>query len=187
MENIHDVPTALSECDTLKTGEYTKDVTDCYRGVFSENADVVIADGGKTSDLLAFCSSLEERLQVYCAMELNGLHVGHGASAADIEKGFAQCVEDAYADVIKEGCIRSVTWVITDNILSAQHDLTPSAFVQTLPDSLRLVYIEATYGSFLKTAAYRKDLSFDSFCSLLSDPGDKDFCHSLPTRMSGGA
>jgi len=183
MENAHDVALALEECDKLKTGENTPTVVDCYRGVFSENADAVAQRKEPPSALLSFCSSLEEPLQAYCAMELNGFQIVPESSAEDIEKSFAICVEGNYADVIKEGCIRSLSWVATDALLSKSDYLTPSPFVQTLPSNLKAVYIDATYGSFRKTAAYKESLVFNDFCEQFNHAEDVQYCKESPVRL----
>ncbi len=188
MENNQEPVAALRECDILKTDNgFVTDVTNCYRGVFSENADYMgLQDGMTAADLLSFCSSLDEKYQTYCAMELNGLHVGHTAEGqVDADTAFKNCMEGDYSDIIKEGCIQSLSWVVTDHMLSTEGMVfAPSPYIQTLPEDLRRMYLKGTHGSFVKTAAYRSDVSFTDFCNQLTDTADREYCLNLPIEYA---
>lgn len=179
MEVAQSPQEALEQCDRIKTDE-SIDVSDCYRGVYSEYADTAHRLGKDNAYLLSFCSDQPGVMQAYCAEELNGLEIPASATEAQIEAALRTCVDEAYARVIQLGCVRSVASIATDRILG--HDnrvIMPSEFVFTLAQDFRRTYIEATRGSFVKTKVYDESRSLDAFCDAFPESEDRTYCHSV--------
>ncbi len=179
MERTHDTKEALAQCDLLLTDELVPDPSNCYRGVFSENANYMRTQGNNNRDLLLFCNSLEHDLQKYCAEELNGLEMPRTATEYEIALALEECLQSEYAYLIQAGCVRSVAGVATDHILGQEgRELHLSPVILMLASDMQHVYMTSVYGALIKSAPYR-DISFETFCEGFSEK-EKESCLSLP-------
>lgn len=163
MENTRNPLEAVKQCDKLKV-DTTVSAFDCYRGVFSENADSIIKSGKPSSELLMFCSHLEGDLQKACAQEINGFALPPNATQKDVSDALSQCINGTYPEIIQIGCVQSVAGVATDRLLGQGIELIPPDIVFTFSDVLIKEYISSTYGAFIKTSAYNAHASLKIFC-----------------------
>lgn len=175
MENTRNMHEALGQCDLLTFDEYT-DARHCYRGVFSEHANMLHETGASGERILAACNNLEGTLQYECAMEVNGLEINHSATGAEIERVLRICVENDYAFDVKRGCVRSVAWVAVDHIVGNQEVVLPPAYLMQLPEPLIREYIDAAFGTFAKIKPYVKD-TLEPFCMAFVGTS-KEFCNA---------
>jgi hypothetical protein len=179
MENTRDPDEALAQCDMLKTDDVVSDVYSCYQGVFSEHANYLRASGKGDAQLLTYCGSLTLNLQQYCAAELNGLDLPPDASLSEVEEKLHSCVDGAYSDIIKQGCIRSVAGVAVDRLLGQGEEITVLPFVLTLPIDLQHEYISSTIWAFGKTAAHNDRFTLSGFCASFEQRESRDHCRAL--------
>lgn len=183
MEDTRDAESALAQCDLLKTeGEITP--INCYRGVFSENADYMRRQGEGSEYLLSFCSTLSEDMQQYCAMELNGLDLSIDATLDDVNAALTLCVGTDVSPAVQVGCVRSVGGIALDRFLGNGGTITPPPIVATFSEPLVEAYIEETYIAFYKNNLQTNGLySLGAFCDGFDDEAQHSLCLSLGDKQ----
>lgn len=191
MKQAFDAPRALALCNTLDGGP-TDDVSDCYKGVFSEYTNLIGGTDGETgytfsggpplelaSTPMDVCSSLPLAYQVHCALELNGYQISESSTPEDIEKKLRGCIMPKYASQIQKACVQSVAAVAAQHELPKQTTLTPPAFAFQLSPELRRSYIAGAgteMNEFLRNGS-AKDTK--AFCEKWQDAGDRDYCKQV--------
>ncbi len=179
MEITRTVPEALAQCEFLKTDEEMQTVEHCYRGVYSENANLMMQSGNTPEDLFAYCSAQEGVMQEFCAQELNGLELPADVSNEGVGEYVLVCMNPEYGEAIQRGCLRSVAGVAMDRVVGQGITPVPASVIFDLPQEHMRDYIHASYGAFIKSSAYDPSLTFEPFCSSFADPETQEYCKGL--------
>jgi hypothetical protein len=180
MENTDDVTSALRECDTLITDpNLVPNVSNCYRGVFSENVNYLMADGKSSADLLQFCMDLSEEFHDECAEELNGFNLTPESSGAEIEKAMRMCGEGNYSYVLTKGCMQSLGGVITDLLLTQNQEIIMPTWALSFSVVAQMGFIDGTVGALRKNKTEKSRVGLQSFCASL-DTLKKEYCLAQP-------
>ncbi len=179
MEITRNVPDALEQCEFLKTDAEMVTVEHCYRGVYSENANLMMQSGKTALDLFAYCSAQEGVQQEFCAQELNGLELPADVTNEGVGEYVGVCMNPEYGEAIQRGCLRSVAGVAMDRLLGQGITPIPPTAILAVPEDHMRDYIHASYGAFIKSLAYDPTLTFEPFCSSFA-PGDtQKYCRDL--------
>lgn len=190
-----DVEKALSACDLLFEGGPKEDVSDCYKGAFSELTNLIGGVDGETGYELTsgppltidtspmdFCAKLKGAHQIPCALELNGYQISPSSTLEQIEKRLVGCVDSKYSIQLQAACLQSIAAVSAQHILPKQTTIIPSSFTLTLPSNLKKAYltgIAAEMSQFIKNGV-EKD--WQTFCN--SFKADAQFCYQLFAKRS---
>lgn len=167
------------------------DMSDCYRGVFSEFTNDINGIDGETGlrfsgeppmhlDRLPldFCASLAESYQIPCAFELSGhmMTVANG----DGEAALRGCLESGPPGQLRVECLRSVSAVIAQQELSSRKDaVTVRPFIFDLSDPFRQAYIRGAMVEFSSARVSGSDKDWVSFCSAFPKSDDRAYCASF--------
>lgn len=182
-----DIEKALSSCDSLFERGPKEDVSDCYKGVFSELTNLIGGVDGETgyglkgsppltinASPMDFCSQLKDVHQIPCALELNGYQLSPSSTHEQIEKRLKGCVDNKYHIKLQAACVQSIAAVSAQHVLPRQSTITPPSFILTLPSELRRAYITGTLvemGAFIKNGV-EKD--WQTFCRSLQSVNESN-------------
>lgn len=192
MQNSSDLNESLINCDRLQEGP-TRDLSNCYRGVFSEYAfqvDGVDGDTGQpfpggpkiklpTPNPLDFCQTLEEKTYDACASQLGRLIF----NVAKSDNIFEECVQSSYSSTIQIACVRIVSAVIAQRELTQTDTVNVPSYILTLSDGLRMAYIEGIAGEAQAFVNSGVTKNWQPICSSFSESQDIQRC----TRLFGGS
>lgn len=187
----YDIPKTLALCDALRDGPET-DLSNCYRGTFSELGNIIIGVDGHTGlpvdkvgveglnpdNPYLYCQQLEERHQSSCKSQLTKLFTNN----VPIEDWIGMCTNQAFDEVSQKICVNITAGVFVRETLSFQKTTTLPETVLDLPKSLRNIAIlgsaEAFSGYFADNDNIEKD--WQSFCdtSFIKDD-DKAYCTTV--------
>jgi hypothetical protein len=181
MENTRDVLLALRECDTLITDPaLVPDVSNCYRGVFSENVNYLTASGKSSSDLLQSCMNLPTLFHKECAEELNGFNLTPDSTRAEMDEAIRTCAEGNYSEVLTKGCMKSLGGVVTDLLLSRNEEILMPTWALSYTDHAQIGFIDGTVGALRKNKTEKSRAGLVTFCASLDTETKKEYCLSQP-------
>lgn len=184
----YDVPKSLALCDSLAGGP-EDDLTNCYRGVFSEVGNVIVGYDGHTGlaiekltidgldpeDPFAYCMTLEERHQSSCKSQL----VKVLTMELDLDDWLTACQDPKLDHHTKEICINIVSGVYMRHELSFKDSATLPALINEFPQDLRRI---AMLGALETVSGYYSDgaeKDWRPFCNAFTDPDDVAYCIPL--------
>lgn len=191
MKETMDTKKALDLCDTLDQGP-VKSVTDCYSGVFSELTNIVGGLDGETgynlgsvplqlqlqTSPIEFCSTLEEKHQIPCALELTGYQNATHSSPEALEQSLLKCVDKKYKEKLQAACLQSVAAVSTQHYLPNQKTMTPPKAILALSPNLQKAYILGAGGEMSEFIKNGQEKDWHAFCGSFSTE-QNSFCLQL--------
>ncbi len=187
-----DIHKSLALCDGLY-GEPERDLSNCYRGVFSEIGNLVTGYDGHTGlsidveqipDLnpekpYAYCEMFDQKYQSSCKSQLTKIVT----KDLPIEEWGNACTDASFGKQSKEICVNITSGVYVRQQLSFQN-------TTSLPKSIDLLDFEtqkiAVLGSAEAFSGYFSDgaqKDWKSFCSSFTNPDIVSYCNAVFTEM----
>jgi len=184
-----DVLGSLQGCDNL-IEPTAKDLSECYKGVFSESAFRIQGVDGDTglpisgsppialtsTGPLDICQSLPEKYQESCGLQLSRVVAG-----SDIENSLSECLKGSYAINLRAACVQNMSAIFAQRgLFQADIVLVPKV-VHSLGSSLRRAYMRGALGEFraFEQSGHAKDWTV--FCKSFPAPDDQAYCKELPS------
>ena len=189
MRESYDIEYSLNGCDSLAGGP-EQDLTDCYRGVFSEYANGALRyDGdsglslpGKPPITLNFerpyeiCFKLAEIHQASCVSQLTKIF--HETSVG-LDDALQKCIEEMYEPWVQKICVRILSGMYAQIFLSEENMVLPTVSFSSLPNELQQAYIEGIAEAFRAFDLSNLEKDWKSWCESFEEKQDKDFCKSF--------
>lgn len=181
----NDIPKSLAMCDSLEGGS-EPDLTNCYRGVFSQLGNSIIGVDGHTGlsvDRIsvigldtkkpyAYCEKLETKYQSSCKSQLLKVLT----QDVKFEDWLAVCLDPTFDYNSQEICTNINAGVYTRATLSFSDTTKLPDAINEFPEGLRKIAIlgslEAFSGYF--TDGSQKD--WKSFCASFKEIDDQKYC-----------
>lgn len=179
---------ALDFCDSLAGGP-EPNLSDCYRGVFSEYANLASSYDGDTGRVIPgeplvkldlenpypFCGSFAEHYRESCYSQLTKLHF----RTDDIEGSFRKCLNADYDSKMQATCVRIVAGLYAEHALSHQNTLFTPPLVHEFPQALRKAYLSGAKLAFIsfRISGLKKD--WRAPCDSFRLEADRSFCYQL--------
>lgn len=188
MRITHNAQASLDFCDALAGGPET-DLSDCYRGVFSEYGFMALNIDGDTGERISdtppikvdlerpfkICYSFQKKYRQSCFSQLTKIIF----KGADIEGSFKKCLYPEYEKELQETCVRIVGAIYSEKILSTSDTVKTPEFIITLPGNLRQSYLSGIRLAFLTYFESRVQKDWLTVCESFPDLNDQEFCHTL--------
>lgn len=189
----YDVPKSLALCDALENDAIENDLTNCYRGVFSEVGNIVTGHDGHTGleidsipidglnekDPYTYCEKLSPRHRSSCKSQLTKV----ATMDLNIEDWLTTCKDSQLSQSSRDICININTGVYVRHRLSfATTTLLPSHIYDFTPDEQKI----AILGSAEAFAGYLSDgaeKDWRSFCNSIEFASTKKYCFEIFNRM----
>jgi hypothetical protein len=188
----NDIPKALALCDALY-GEPEKDVTNCYRGIFSELGNGVVGYDGHTGiagekltlegldveNPYEYCEQLEEKYQPSCKSQFTKIAI----TELHPDKWIDTCAKPGLSTATVDICLSGVAGVYVRHHLSFADTTQLPDSIYSFPIAQQKVGIlgaaEAFAGYFHDNAM--KD--WESFCNGIKVEETKAYCTEIFTRV----
>lgn len=188
----YDVPKSLALCDALEGGPES-DLTNCYRGVFSEVGNVVVGYDGHTGleaekldipgleveNPYKYCESLDEKYQSSCKSQFTKIVV----NGVPFEKWTALCAKPGLSESSINVCVNSTTGVYVRQMLSFENTTTLPEALYDLPLEQQKVGILGSAEAFAGYYNDNEDKDWRSFCNAIPVAETKSYCIEVFTRM----
>lgn len=180
----YDVPKALALCDSLAGGP-EDDLTNCYRGIFSEVGNVVVGYDGHTGlgidtipiagldpkDPFSYCNTFETKHRSSCKSQLMKIFL-----TGDTSTWFDSCLNKALDTQTRNICVNIASGVLVRGELSFEDTVI-------LPKTINLFDIDtqkvAVLGSAEAFSGYFNDNStkdWHTFCTSFTNSKVKEYC-----------
>lgn len=186
LENRMDVSLALQQCDALAGGP-EPNLSNCYRGVFSQYGSAALGYDGDTGlplsskplvaidfkKPLLFCDTFEEKYHNSCYSQLTKIHASQGNSIEDLTKG---CLVPTYTREAKLICIQIVAGVSARSQLNNKETVSPESFILALASDFHQSYIDGALDGFLSHAQSGKKKDWKTFCNAFPQESDREYC-----------
>jgi hypothetical protein len=184
----YDVQKGLDLCDSLAGGP-EDDLSNCYRGIFSEVGNVAIGFDGHTglqvekiiipgltpSKPFDYCFTFEPRYQSSCQSQLLKLIF----DAVDREKWLDICLDPSFSQHSKEICTNIISGVYMRSKLSFEDSAVLPSVINTFPEDLQKI---SMLGALETIMGYLSDgaiKDWKPFCDTYTDPGMSEYCAEL--------
>src|SRR3989344_194825 len=191
MRQTLDATKAIALCNTLQSDPFS-DVSDCYNGIFSEYTNLAGGVDGETgllysegpiivlkSNPMEICESFPEKVQIQCALELNGYGISESSRLEDIERALRRCNEGPYKIELKKACMSSVSAVGAQHELPGKSTLIFQPFVLTISPELRKSYIEGAATEMKQFILNGVMKDWQLFCNNFPDSDDRALCFGI--------
>lgn len=172
----YDVPKALALCDSLMGGP-EDDLSNCYRGIFSEVGNVAVGFDGHTglqvekiaipglslTEPFEYCFTYERKYQSSCQSQLLKLIF----ETTEREKWLEICLDPKFTQHSKEICTNIIAGVYIRSLLSFEDSAVLPPIINTFPEDLQKIAMLGT---------------LETYTGYLSDGAQKDwkpFCDSF--------
>lgn len=186
------IPNSLSYCDQLISNGPVFDVTDCYKGIFSELAFQIAGVDGDTGipfpggsrikksfeNPLDLCSKLKAIYQYACGSQLSRLLL----DSLDNASGFRECTNIKYSIELRAACVQILSAIISQGVFTKQTSFVPDIQENSWPKEVRQAYIKGIAGEFWAQTNSGKKLNSQDICDKFSISSDKDYCYSMLSK-----
>ena len=185
MGQTTDAGEALGRCDALSGGP-SEDLSDCYRGVFSEYANRALGYSGDTELPIPeglrpplnfdrpynFCERFARSYRQSCYSQLTKVLF----RSDDIAGSFGKCLRPEYPAEVQKTCVRIIAGIYGKVTLSAAPTVATPALVFSLPAELRTAYLEgmAEVSMPFRVSGIAKD--WQKLCSDFPSGAEQQFC-----------
>lgn len=187
----YDVPKSLALCDALD-GEMEHDLSNCYRGVFSEVGNIVTGYDGHTGlqiDTLkiagldttkpfVWCSTFDKKYQSSCKSQLMKV-IEQGYPS---EKWIGLCQNKEFDTQTQEICMNIASGVFIRQQLSYNESAVLPKEINTYPQNLRTIAILGSLEGYMGYFFEHKLKEWKPFCAAFTHTTDIDYCTSVFTR-----
>lgn len=195
MKVSKDISHSLRFCDLL-IEPTSHDLSECYKGVFSETAFMLSGvdsdtglpiKGGPTLTLpydhpLDLCASLSYSYQQDCGLQLSRLLSEENSQ----DDTFSKCLDKKYVQELQEACIQVNAAVFTQHTLSRDGVAQPSHVILSLGQGYREAYIRGAAGEFRAFFDSHAPKDWNAFCGYFVSAGDKAFCSNTFSNSPAG-
>lgn len=181
------IDSALKFCDSL--WEAGEDISDCWRGTFSEYANQALNYDGDTGLALTgpqkvkldlnnpfgFCETLDSKYREACYSQLSKIYF----TTAKGEDSIAGCLNSGNSFKTQIVCVRIVSGVYAQQLLSNNPTISAPKIILSLNDDFRKANIQGVHETFIgfKLTGVPKDYS--AYCSSFNKISDINYCISL--------
>lgn len=184
----YDVPKALQLCDSLAGGP-EEDLSNCYRGIFSEVGNVAIGFDGHTGlqvEKIAipgldtekpfdYCFSFEKRHQSSCQSQLLKIVF----DSIDREKWLDICLDPEFDQHSKEICTNIIAGVYLRSKLSFSDSAVLPPIINEFPKDLRKIAMLGSLETHMGYLADGAEKDWKPFCDGFTDSEDSQYCADL--------
>jgi hypothetical protein len=188
-----DTKKALALCDALEGGP-EKDLTNCYRGIFSELGNTVVGSDGHTGltvdkqdipgldpeNPFAFCETFEKKHQSACKSQLIKVALGNGGP----DTWYKSCMKPGLSYNTQEICVNIVTSMFVRMELSFKNSVTLPEDINLFSEDLQKIGV---LGSAEAYAGYFSDgmqKEWEPFCaSSFTDKNIQAYCTEVFTDV----
>lgn len=182
----YDVHKALALCDSLKGGP-ENDLSNCYRGVFSQVSSITTGFDGDTGlavnkipikgldpeHPIRYCEEFSDTYRSSCESQLMGILI----SRTNMDHWIDMCLDPSFSEHVKEICINITSVVYIRSSLSfADSAILPQAAVNALPERLRIIAMMGTMEAFEGYYLDKVEKDWKPFCDEFTLQSDKDYC-----------
>ncbi|MDP3794445.1 MAG: hypothetical protein Q8R13_00755 [bacterium] len=182
LESRMDIPWALKQCNAL-AGDPESDLSNCYRGIFSEYGSNALGYDGDTGLSLSggpsvkvdfekpllFCNVLEESYRSACYSQLTKIHASRGS-------GLTGCLIPEYTREAQKVCVQIIMGVSFRSQLDNREVIKPEPFILTLASDFRQKYIDGALDGFLAHSQSGKKKDWKAFCTAFPQEDDRTYC-----------
>ncbi|MFM2381600.1 MAG: hypothetical protein RLZZ76_367 [Candidatus Parcubacteria bacterium] len=190
----YDVAKSLALCDALSNKNIETDLTNCYRGVFSEVGNSVTGYDGHTGlaidsiaipDLdtknpYAYCERLAEKHQSSCKSQLTKVATMH----LDMEDWLTTCHNPTLTQSTRNICININTGVYVRHHLSFSKSTEPPSHLYDFTLEEQKIGILGSAEAFAGYISDGATKDWDPFCKAIPIAETKAYCVSVFTRMT---
>lgn len=183
-----DIQKTLLLCDSLK-GDMETDLTNCYRGVFSEIGNLVTGyDGhtglevdkvgipGLTEDKpFDYCNALDKKYQSSCISQLLKVLL----TDIDQDKWIEVCLDPTFDTRTQEICTNITAGVYMRSHLSFNDSAVLPTAINNFPESLRKIAMMGTLEAFFGYFSDNAPKDWKPFCEGFTRETDKSYCVNL--------
>ncbi len=180
---------SLKDCDRLLPGP-VNNLTECYKGVFSETAFLVQGVDGDTglafpngppiklaeNNPLDLCVSLEAKYQKGCSLQLSRIIYD---SSGTPDASFKKCLNSAYPVSLQEGCVQILGAVDSQHTLTENQAVKIPQIIFTLPAASRHAYMQGFFGEARAFVSSGKAVDVKAFCRSFKDEQDQAYCSAI--------
>lgn len=181
-----DLPWALKRCDALAPGP-EPDLSNCYRGVFSQYGSSALGVDGDTGlpltgklpitldpvKPLLFCDTLASTYRPSCYSQLTKIHISRSGTAGEHLKG---CLVPSYTREAQATCVNITEGVFSRSELSDKDTISPDPFVSGLSEDFRKKYIAGAAEGFLAQLQSGRKKDWNAFCRAFPAEDDQAYC-----------
>ncbi len=181
----YDIPKSLALCDALKD-EVESDLTNCYRGVFSEVGNIVTGYDGHTglsidtiaiagldvTKPFAFCESFADKYQSSCKSQL----VKVATMNTDFEDWYNACLDPALAQSSVAICVNIVSGVYVRHHLSFADSTALPKDINLFKEELQRVAILGSAEAFAGYFYDNTPKDWESFCATFVNKKTQTYC-----------
>lgn len=187
----YDVERSIALCDTLAGGP-EKDLSNCYRGVFSEVGNKVTGYDGHTGlavdtlsiegldekDPYAYCEQLDTKYRSSCKSQLLKIILNE----LPIDEWIGVCLRDSFDQHSKEICTNITTGVYIRSELSFQDSVPLPPILNSFPPDLRIIAMMGALESFMGYFGDHTVKDWRPFCEGFNEPSDVAYCSEVFER-----
>ena len=189
----YDIPKSLSLCDAL-LGKPEQDLSNCYRGVFSEVGNIVTGYDGHTGLLIdtipikgldvskpyVWCESFAQKYQSSCKSQLTKVATMH----LDIENWLQACKSPNLDESTVNICLNIITGVYVRQHLSFSDTTSLPKGIYSFSEAQQQIAILGSAEAFSGYATDGKQKDWKSFCESITYTPTKQYCTKIFTTMS---
>lgn len=157
MQTIQKIQPSLEFCDKILPNSPVADMTDCYKGVFSQYAFLIAGVDGDTgtpfpggakislptAHPLEFCASFKVLYQGACASQLSRLLYDTHRDGA-----FAQCLQKKFSSLLQENCVSIIAAVAAQQAFARKELIRMPNVIQTSTTAVQRQYLQGTLGEY---------------------------------------
>jgi hypothetical protein len=184
----YDVQKGLALCDSLAGGP-EDDLSNCYRGIFSEVGNVAIGFDGHTglqvekiaidgldpSKPFDYCFTFEKRHQSSCQSQLLKLIF----DSVDREKWLDICLDPSFSQHSKEICTNIISGVYMRSKLSFEDSAVLPPIINTFPEDLQKISMLGALETFMGYLSDGAVKDWKPFCDGFTKPEVSAYCAEL--------
>lgn len=182
---------ALASCDALAGGP-EPDLTNCYRGVFSEIGNVVLGIDGHTGrdrervalfgltgeNAYTWCNTFEERHRSSCKSQLTKLLF----TGMRTDDWFLVCLDEGFSNTDMNICTNIVASTYIRNEFSANTNAPFPAAINELPQEAQKIAVLGALESFNGFLADGKQRDYEATCESFSNTEVQNYCFTTFTN-----
>jgi hypothetical protein len=190
MAKTLNVDEALDACNLLGEVSPGVDLTQCFKGVFSEYAFQLAGVDGDTGILfsngpelkasfthpLDFCSSLKLIYHSACASQLSRWSIENGVEP---ELALEQCLREKYSVTLQIGCVEIISAIIAQHQFANDQPLSASQSILRQSNEIKRAHMAGVAGEYwaLHGSGIVRDFSF--FCESFILKDDERNCKAF--------
>ncbi len=190
----YDVQKSLALCDALGKLNVETDLTNCYRGVFSEVGNIVTGYDGHTgleidsvpitgldaSNPYAYCERLDSKHQSSCKSQLTKV----ATMGLNMEDWLSTCDIQTLSQNTRDICININAGVYVRHHLSFSESTTLPKYVSNFTPEEQKVAILGSAEAFAGYMSDGAEKNWRQFCESVTTTETKAYCFDVFTRMT---